>query len=326
MSRIVRLKTKTQIDNEAAVWTWRLDSGTLSAAERAELDAWLREDVRHGRAFEELGRAWSALDRLTQQAPRTETTAAAFARPAARRAFAGGLWRAAAAMLVLGVGVAIWTGSRPGAQVMSTAVGQLRHVTLADGSRLTLNTNTLLAVKLTPQRRDVYLRRGEAHFDVVHDASRPFFVHAGEAVIRDVGTQFDVRLQMDKDIDVIVNEGQVEVQGPAAGVRALRAGQQLFMAGPHLQVSAVSPRQLDDDLAWRDGALVFDGEALSQALAEVGRYTRTRIVVTAPEVDALHVSGRFRTDDVPGFFQALQAALPVRVSQPEAGRVYISPR
>ena len=52
MSRIVRLKTKTQIDNEAAVWTWRLDSGTLSAAERADLDAWLREDVRHGRAFE----------------------------------------------------------------------------------------------------------------------------------------------------------------------------------------------------------------------------------------------------------------------------------
>jgi len=327
MSDIVRLKTQTQIDNEAAVWTWRLDCGGLTQAERRELETWLRQDFRHRRAFEELGRTWSALDRLTEHAQREETTAAADVRPEGRRRAFARLWQAAAAaVLILGVGVAVWTGSRPGAQVVSTAVGQLRHVTLADGSQLTLNTNTLLAVKLAPQRRDIYLRRGEAHFDVVHDASRPFFVHAGEAVIRDVGTQFDVRLQMDKDIDVLVNEGQVEVQGPAAGVRALRAGQQLFMAGPHLQVSTVSPRQLDNELAWRDGALVFDGEALSQALAEVGRYTRTRIVVTAPEVDALHVSGRFRTDDVPGFFQALQAALPVRVSQPRAGLVYISPR
>jgi transmembrane sensor len=228
-------------------------------------------------------------------------------------------------------------------QVMSTAVGQQRHLTLADGSRLTLNTNTLLAVKLTSRRRDVYLRRGEAHFDVVHDASRPFFVHVADTVIRDVGTQFEVRLKSDRDIDVLVDEGQVEVRGsgpaaaPAAAdsgahgdsagwVKALSAGEQLLIAGPHLQVMSVSPRQIADDLAWREGALVFQGEPLSQALAEVGRYTRTRIVLTGPKVASLHISGRFRTDDVPGFFQALQAALPVRVSRPEQGLVYIAPR
>jgi transmembrane sensor len=187
-----------------------------------------------------------------------------------------------------------------------------------------LNTNTLLAVKLTPQRRDVYLRRGEAHFDVVYDASRPFFVHAGDAVIRDVGTQFEVRLNSDKDINVLVNEGQVEVQGP--GVAALTAGEQLFIAGSHLKVISVTPQQVADDLAWREGAVVFDGEPLSQALAEVGRYTRTRVVLAAPQVASLHISGRFRTNDVAGFFQALQAALPIRVSQPQPGLVYIAPR
>ncbi|MDE2051809.1 MAG: DUF4880 domain-containing protein, partial [Gammaproteobacteria bacterium] len=66
MSEIVRLKTQTQIDNAAAVWTWRLDSGELEAAERGELEAWLRADVRHRRTFEELSRTWSALDRLAQ--------------------------------------------------------------------------------------------------------------------------------------------------------------------------------------------------------------------------------------------------------------------
>ena len=352
MSRIVTFKTQTQIDNEAAVWTWRVDSGELSAAARSELEAWLREDTRHRRTFQELGRTWRALDSLSEHAPLDEKIAPA-ARPerrgllAALRPAAGsakGYWQAAAAaVLILGLGAVILTARRPGLQVLSTAVGQQRHVTLADGSRLTLNTDTLLAVRLTPQRRDIYLRRGEAHFDVVHDAARPFFVHAGDAVISDVGTRFEVRLESDRDIDVLVDQGEVEVRGLAATagpaapgsdargghvdwVRALSAGEQLLINGPHLAITAVSPRQIADDLAWREGAVVFEGAPLSQALAEVGRYTRADVVLAEPDVASLRISGRFRTNDVPGFFRALQAALPVRVRQPKPGVFYIEPR
>jgi transmembrane sensor len=345
MSDIVKLKTRTEIDNEAAVWTWRLDSGGLTAEERARLEAWLREDARHRLAFEELSRTWSALDRLAAR-PRPERIAApaGAGRPWRRSAGWGPMplrWAAAAA-LVIAFGAALWLLRRPGEQVLSTAVGQERHVTLADGSQLTLNTNTLLAVRLTARRRDVYLRRGEAHFEVVHDAARPFFVHAGAEVIRDLGTQFEVRLHADRDVDVLVNEGRVEVQGPAAAgqgdrdgaargsnpdwVRALSAGERLVVAGPSLSVLAVSPGQIAAQLAWRQGALVFQSEPLAQAIAEVGRYTRARIVLAGPGVAALRVSGRFRTDDVPGFFQALQAALPVRVSRPEPGLVYVAAR
>jgi transmembrane sensor len=348
MSDVVKLKTQTQIDNEAAVWTWRADSGELSAAERGRLEAWLRADSRHRRTFEELRRTWSALDRMSERT-RDEEPVAAFPRrerPNFLAAARGAKWywqAAAAAVLVVAIGAAILTARRPGLQVVSTAVGQQRQVTLADGSRLTLNTNTLLAVKLTPQRRDIYLSRGEAHFDVVHDASRPFFVHAGDAVISDVGTQFEVRLESDRDIDVLVDQGAVEVRGlaaaagpagPARGasggsadwVRALTAGEQLLIAGPHLAIISVSPRQIADDLAWRDGAVVFEGEPLSQALAEVGRYTRAHVVLAEPQVASLRISGRFRTNDVPGFFRALQEALPVRVSQPQPGVFYIEAR
>jgi transmembrane sensor len=341
MSDIVRLKTQTQIDNEAAVWTWRLDSGELTAAERGQLEAWLRADFRHRRTFEELSQTWNALDRLVDRAG--EEKIAAFARPQPRRGFLRKrYWEAAAAaVLMVALGTALWMTRRPGMEVMSTAVGQQRHVRLADGSQLTLNTNTLLAVRLTRERRDVYLRRGEAHFEVVHDAARPFFVHAGDALIRDVGTQFEVRLHSDRDIDVLVNEGQVEVRGAGMGpagvagsarsedagwVRALSAGEQLLIAGPRLKVTSVSPRQVADDLAWREGALVFDGQPLSQALAEVARYTRTRIVLKGPKVASLPISGRFRTGDVPGFFRALEAALPVRVSRPEPGVVDVAAR
>ena len=329
MSEIVRLKTQTQIDNEAAIWTWRLDSGPLTPAEQGQLDAWLRLDYRHRHTLDELRSTWSMLDRLAERPPDEQLAPPAHA--AKRRIFGRRkrYWEAAAAaMLVIALGTALWITRRPGMQVMSTAVGQHRRVGLSDGSQVTLNTDTLLAVDLTPQRRDVYLRRGEAHFDVVHDASRPFYVHVGDAVIRDVGTQFEVRLHSDRDIDVLVDEGQVEVRGPVAAdwVRALSAGEQLFIAGPNLKVMAVSRKQVADDLAWREGALVFDGEPLSQALDEVGRYTRTRIVLGGPKVASLHISGRFRTDDVQGFFRALQAALPVEVSQPQPGTVYIAAR
>lgn len=342
MSEIVRLKTQTQIDNEAAVWTWRLDSGELTPAERGELEAWLRLDARHRRTLEELSLTWSALDRLVARA--RDEKIPAFAPPERRRrSLRKAYWEAAAAaVLMVTIGATLWMMRRPGVQVMSTAVGQQRHFRLADGSELTLNTNTLLAVRLTAQRRVIYLRRGEAHFDVVHDAARPFFVHAGDAVIRDVGTQFEVRLHSDHAVDVLVDEGQVEVRGSSAAaaaagsgggngqsadwVQALSAGEQLLIAGPRLQVMSVSRQQVADDLAWRDGALVFQGEPLSRALAEVGRYSRSRIVLVSPRVGSLPISGRFRTNDVPGFFQALQAALPVRVSQPEPGVVYIAPR
>src|SRR6185437_3379033 len=195
--------------NEAAVWTWRLDSGTLTAAERGGLEAWLREDPRHRRTFEELSLTWSALNRLTEGAQDASLEAAeppaprrglfAALRPAlrGRRAY----WEsAAAAVLVIALGTALWISRRPGMQVVATAVGQHRRVILADGTHLTLNTDTLLEVKLTAQRRDIYLRRGEAHFGVVHDVARPFFVHVGDAVVRDVGTQFEVRLHSDRDI------------------------------------------------------------------------------------------------------------------------------
>lgn len=352
MSQIIRLKTRTQIENEAAVWTWRIDSGSLGADERAQLEAWLRDDPRHRRAFEELSSTWTALDRLAGRdqdesiaALASEATRSAVLQPlaAAPRKWHG-YWRAAAAaVLVVALGAALWVARRPGIQVVSTAVGQQRHVRLADGSQVTLNTNTLLAVRLTAGRRDIYLRRGEAHFDVVHQAGRPFFVHAGAALIRDVGTQFEVRVHSDRDVDVLVNEGRVEVHGPGTAppaeaadartggedtgwVRALSAGQQLSIAGPDLRVMAVSPHQVADELAWRDGALVFEGEPLSEAVAEVGRYTSERIVLSGPRVGSLRISGRFRTDDVPGFFQALQAALPVRVSRASPQTVYIAPR
>jgi transmembrane sensor len=83
---------------------------------------------------------------------------------------------------------------------------------------------------------------------------------------------------------------------------------------------------LSSELAWREGAIVFDAEPLADAIAEIERYTDARIVVSDPEIAALRVGGRFRTGDVQEFFDALQTALPVSIRRTAAGVVFIDPR
>jgi transmembrane sensor len=335
------LRTRLEIDEEAAVWTWRLDSGAVTAADRQAFEAWLRQDPRHRRAMEEMSKVWNAMDGLAEvkrgEKIATFTDAAKLA--AVRKRYPW--WFAAAAMLAVIVAGTIWLQKGSEMQILATAVGQQRNATLADGSVVMLNTNTILETRLTRGVRQVYLRKGEAHFQVAHDRSRPFLVHAGDAVVRAVGTQFEVRLLSGQHVDVVVNEGRVEVQAtppglaaaaagaapaPAATVRDLSAGQQLSTASPDYAVVPVSPAQLSSELAWRDGAIVFDGEALSDAIAEIERYTDARIVISDPGIAGLRVGGRFRTDDVQGFFDGLQAALPVTIRRTPAGLVYIDPR
>jgi transmembrane sensor len=339
MSEIVKLRTRTEIEEEAAQWTWRLDDEAFTAADQQAFEAWLRQDARHRRVFEEMSKVWSALDGLAE-AKRGEKIAALASASALAHGAPPRWWMsAAAAVLVLTAAGFWWLRQGNEIQTLATAVGQQRNVTLVDGSIVTLNTNTIVETDLSRSLRQIYLRKGEAHFQVAHDRSRPFLVHAGDAVVRAVGTQFEVRLRADQHVDIMVNEGRVEVQAstPAgapqtsgvanqSATRALAAGEELSTASTSYAVQHVSPAQLSSEMAWREGAIIFDGQPLAQAIAEIERYTDARIVVTDPGVAALRVGGRFRTDDVQGFFQGLEAALPVSVRRTPDGAVYVEPR
>jgi transmembrane sensor len=342
MSEVVKLRTRADIDEEAAAWIWRMDSAAAAASDRQAFEAWLRQDPRHRRAAEELSTVWDALDGLAE-AKRDEriATFANTAKPLPPQHRQRWWYAAAAAAAAVVVGV-IWLQQGSELQTLATAVGQQRNVTLADGSIVTLNTNTIVETDLRRRTREIYLRKGEAHFQVAHDRSRPFLVHAGDALVRAVGTAFEVRVLTDQHVDVVVNEGRVEVQAtlpeaapqnpsapirPAAtAVRALNAGERLSTASHDYAVTPITAQQLSSELAWREGAIIFDGEPLSEAIEEIERYTDARIVVSDPQIAALRVGGRFRTGDVQEFFDALQTALPVSIRHSASGVVFIDPR
>ncbi len=88
----------------------------------------------------------------------------------------------------------------------------------------------------------------------------------------------------------------------------------------------MSAEQVSSELAWRDGAVVFDSAPLSQAIAEIQRYTDARIIISDPTIGTLPVGGRFKTDDLQGFLDGLEAALPVRIRRASDALVYVEPR
>jgi transmembrane sensor len=361
MSEVVKLRTRAEIEEEAAAWIWRMESGSPTTADSEGFDAWLRQDPRHRRAVDELSKVWESLDGLAE-APRVQAVPPP-AEPAPRvatsrdRSILSGhplsdrhpvfdrrpLWLAAAAVLVAAVAGALWLNKGNETQVLATAVGQHRDVVLADGTIVSLNTNTIVETNLGRRSREIYLRKGEAHFGVAPDRSRPFLVHAGDAVVQAMGTEFEVRVRTDQHVDVLVTEGRVEVRPdvpapepqalearkgarPIASVRAVSAGEALSTATTNYAVTPVSQEQLSSELAWREGAVVFDSDPLSVAIAEIQRYTDARIVITDPGIASLPVGGRFKTDDLQGFLDGLQAALPITIRRTADGMVYVDPR
>lgn len=194
------------------------------------------------------------------------------------------------------------------AVVHETGIGERETLVLSDGSQVTLNTATRIEVRLDGGRREVRLDSGEAFFSVAHLAdAAPFDVLSDGARIRVTGTRFNVRRHSDfTRVDLI--EGGVAV-GPASEATSrliLRPGQAVRLDKQGLPGSVV-PARLEQIADWRQGRISFDGAALAEAVLEMNRYSRIRLVVVDPRLARTPVDGVFMAGDTAAFAGALQA-------------------
>jgi transmembrane sensor len=172
-----------------------------------------------------------------------------------------------------------------------------------------------VSVNYGPGRRDIRLYEGQAYFKVAHDASRPFVVTAGDTRVTALGTEFDVRLAPGR-LAVTLVTGRVRVDRADAEntdahpLAVLDPGEQYRarLNTPHT-VAAVD---IVRTTAWRRGQLIFEGENLGDAVAEMNRYGRRRIVVRDDLAD-LPIAGAFETGQSDTFVEALTAYFPIRV-------------
>jgi transmembrane sensor len=298
-------------DLTAAEWAVRLNERSLTAQEQAELDRWLDADTRHRGALLRARAAWVDLDRLAALTGRSEprpprhTVVPPLIRN--RRRFIA----AVAPTLLLGVAGAWWIERRD--QTYVSKLGEIRRVTLSDGSHMVLNTATEAIVRFDKARREVELTAGEGLFQIAKDPGRPFIVRAGSVSVRAVGTVFTVRT-VDERVDVTVTEGIVDlVDESPSGFRLLRrvaANEHAsVMQTRQVDVKSISHDEAERRLAWRDGMVDFAGETLATAVAQINRHNRQQIVVDDPDLAARQVVGLFRANDPNNFAATVAAAL-----------------
>ncbi|WP_244150138.1 FecR family protein [Xanthomonas sacchari] len=242
----------------------------------------------------------------------------------------GWLLAALGAAASVAVAAGLYLGLAPAAptpQAYRTEIGELRTVTLADGSQATLSSDSLLEASIGSHARRVVLRRGEVFFAVRKEPARPFVVQSGARRVVAVGTRFDVRQDRDA-LRVVVTEGMVRLEDPAAdGPKAvlLPAGS-IATAGPQgARVQRVGIAEAERQLDWRQGYLSFDDVTLPQAVAEINRFNRRPLVLADPALHALRISGSIRWNDLEGFARLLEREYPVRM-EPHAEAVILHQR
>lgn len=329
-----------EVAAEAAVWIARLHGPDRSAQMERECLAWQASSAERRLAFERCTDVWQDVAGLTLSSHVAASTARRPDGPIGRIYTR----RAVLASAVLGGAVLFAWRFWPGGQSYETGVGERRTVLLTDGSRMTLNTSTEVNVALTKSRRKVGVLRGEALFEVAKDPTRPFVVRTAGAEVVATGTEFLVRAPIagaseTSTADITLIEGQVVVRDAAGGAGGLMTTPVVMEPGERLRfqpagatpapgasapISRDRPR-MEQLLAWRRGEVVFEEVLLSEALAEMGRYSRLPIILAnADTLGGLRISGVYRVGDIAGFARAVAKlhGLAVRI---DADRVELSP-
>jgi transmembrane sensor len=314
------MKIPREVAAEAAVWLTRLHGPHRSPELEREFKKWLDKAPLHAMAFERATATWEAVEGIsaaTAYRARSSLRKPAFPRFAA----AGG---AAFAMVL--IALVAWHGWLRD-PVYATDVGEQRAITLADGSRVLLNTRTRLVSHSSEKSvRLVVLEEGEALFEVAKDPGRPFIVDAGAKKITALGTVFTVR-RAGEAVSVTLIEGKVSVSNAKAPSNAPEASKPALLSPGERLVSAsdapskIDAPALDQVLAWKRGEVIFDSTPLSEAVQEMNRYGVVQLSIDG-DAGSLQVSGIFRAGDSDAFARAVSSVHDLTLSR-DASRLVL---
>lgn len=312
------------IRDTAAGWFAKLNHNTVTTDTLRAFREWRKGDPRHDQAYLEIEAFWQRARKLERDAEIQQAAGAALERKPQGGARPGGRTIAGIALAVVAAGAGMWAWPNLVGRTYETAIGEQRFLTLADGSRIRLDTRSRVQVRLAAHERDVKLLEGRAFFEVAHDAARPFIVQADGARVRALGTRFDVRRDA-QGVQVVLVEGRVRVDGPAGA----HPRTWTLDPGESVTTSAVRPvevRKVDAAQAtsWTSGRLTFNDVSLADAIAEVNRYSPRPIVLHAPALASRPVSGAFDIGDTKAFVSAV-ADLYGLVVEDEAQQIVLAP-
>ncbi|QMV63543.1 FecR domain-containing protein [Pseudomonas berkeleyensis] len=300
--------------SQAVDWYVCLHDSQVTDAQRAAWQAWLAEDPRHAQA-------WARLENLRQRFDQAPQGIVAQALENARHSRRNVVKTLA---VLLGVGLVGWQGYQvsPWSADYVTRVGERRRVTLADGSRLDLNTDTRVDIRFTTGQRLIHLLHGEILVTTAKDP-RPLSVQTAEGHILALGTRFGVH-QTSSQTRLTVEEHAVEISPSLATTQAVRveAGQACDFTST--RVGALRPAAASAS-AWTQGMLVVVDWRLDEVLAELSRH-RHGYLGCSPQVAAMRLSGAFNLNDSEATLASLLDALPIQMRRMTRYWIHIEAR
>jgi len=303
---------KQSASDQATAWFARLHANDVTTAEQEQFKNWYGASRQHAEAYDKICLLWDLLEapaKRVEAGLKAEQPAPAQQPLPGKPPYIRRFMAASALTLAMLLSYQLPMHYQNWQSDYHTAPGQQLTVALDDGSRLTLNTDTALAVDFSAKQRNIELLRGEAYFQVFPDKNRPFIVSNGSAKARAVGTAFSVK-KTDADMQVIVSEGTVEVSAGKADVPAwVHINQQVdYQQG---RVGPVMPSNILETLAWQRGQLIFKRQPLSKVIQEVNRYRSGQIMLINPQLKERIVSGVFDTADSSAVVDGIKTTLKV---------------
>jgi transmembrane sensor len=290
------------------------------------LDAWLAESMNHAVAYWRLEATLDRAERLSSL--RTvhfqQSGKASLKRLSSVFRIAVAVGALAAAAMI---SYPMWRlAPQPAGQFYATGVGGRTTLKLTDGSSIELNTNTAIRADVRSGRRYVSIERGEAFFDIVHNAKSPFVVDVDGHRITDLGTKFSVRDEPGR-IEVTLLEGRASLASVRPGTQGhstvLTPGDVAIATADTLSVEQRSKPTLAKELSWRHGLLVFDGAKLTDVARELNRYSSQKIVVAGSDAGNLTIDASVPTADVQAFTRVAREVFGLHV-QDRGNEIVIS--
>jgi len=320
---------------EAAAWIARLHGPNRNARVEEACRRWMAEDPERAAAFELLTDTWEKAGQLNDAVDTREP----------RLGFRISFSRAALATVAIAVVAIAATALYLRPEGLATGVGEQRTLTLQDGTRVYLNTNSRAVVHFDRQVRRVELAEGEALFEVAHNPARPFIVMAGTREVRALGTAFVVRNDP-RQLAITLVEGSVMVSpqgteeagtrperkaagsgkptqgGAATEVLTLDPGERVTFASGH--PARLDRPSLEKITAWRRGQISLDNTTLADTVSEINRYNAVHVVVRDPSIAAIRLSGVFRAGDTQNFVEAVTRTYHLR-ARDEGREIFLEP-
>lgn len=336
-------RLNARIREEASEWLVCFSEGEVDADARAAFTRWLRTSPEHIWAYLRVSAFWhdaelidkatrGDIDGLVERALRESNVVSlkeaghvsASSGIAERGARSVRPWAIAAALVLMCIGALFAVLQLYGGHSYATGIGELRTITLTDGSRVELNACSRISVRFSDARRYIELLEGQARFSVVKDAARPFIVRSGSTDVKAVGTQFDVNRKPTGTV-VTVFEGSVAIsQSATVSATSVTAAAEvprvLLSPGDQVTVTArtITPAKktnLAAATAWTEGLLMFDSAPLSEVVQEFNRHNLKPMVILDDRLLDLRISGIFPANGAERLTGFLQERFGITVQE-----------